>query len=387
MATVTKTAKTESASTARPVVIIGAGIQGCATAFFLRQRGQSVIVLEKDQVGRHASGVNAGGVRSLGRNIAEIPLSLAAMHWWNQIDQLLDIKDGFHKNFYVKLALDDAGAKLAASRIQQLQKGGFTHERWIDADQLHQRIPRLTREILGGVLVEGDGWAIPWKITRAFYEKAVALGAEFRMPVTVKSLDYFGDHWQVSTDSGKIETDIVVNCAGAWGTQIAKMAGDDLPIEAHAPMLVITDQQPRFLDAVIGVIGRTLSFKQLDNGSMVIGGGICGKADIVKNKTELPPAGLSTFVMTAGTVFPHLKDVAILRAWAGIEGYTADNLPFIGRGSQSGIIHGFGFSAHGFQLGPAVGEALADLVMSQQPRIDLKPFSTDRLKARLDKNN
>ena len=80
MATVTKTAKTESASRARPVVIIGAGIQGCATAFFLRQRGQSVIVLEKDQVGRHASGVNAGGVRSLGRNIAEIPLSLSLIH-------------------------------------------------------------------------------------------------------------------------------------------------------------------------------------------------------------------------------------------------------------------------------------------------------------------
>ena len=61
----------------RPVVIIGAGIQGCATAFFLSQRGQPVIVLEKDHVGRHASGVNAGGVRRLGRDIAEIPLSVA----------------------------------------------------------------------------------------------------------------------------------------------------------------------------------------------------------------------------------------------------------------------------------------------------------------------
>ena len=86
----------------RPVVIIGAGIQGCATAFFLSQRGQSVIVLEKDHVGRHASGVNAGGVRRLGRDIAEIPLSVASMDWWNQIDQLLDIDRGFHRQFYVK---------------------------------------------------------------------------------------------------------------------------------------------------------------------------------------------------------------------------------------------------------------------------------------------
>ena len=75
----------------RPIVIIGAGIQGCATAFFLTQRGQPVIVLEKDHVARHASGVNAGGVRRLGRDIAEVPLSLVARDWWRQSDDLLDL--------------------------------------------------------------------------------------------------------------------------------------------------------------------------------------------------------------------------------------------------------------------------------------------------------
>ena len=89
---VTVKVKRSTAASTRPVVIIGAGIQGCATAFFLSQRGQSVIVLDKDHVGRHASGVNAGGVRRLGRDINEIPLSLAAMDWWHQIDQLLDIR-------------------------------------------------------------------------------------------------------------------------------------------------------------------------------------------------------------------------------------------------------------------------------------------------------
>ena len=371
-------ARIAGVSATRPVVIIGAGIQGCAAAYFLSQRGQSVIVLEKDHVGRHASGVNAGGVRRLGRDIAEIPLSLAAMDWWNQIDQLLDIENGFHRQSYVKVALDATASNLAASRIQQLQKAGFNHETWVDPGQLHQRIPHLTKSVLGGVIVEGDGWALPWKITRAFYNKAVSFGAEFQMPVEVQSLNYFGDHWQVTTDAGRIEADIVVNCAGAWGAQIAQMAGDCLPIEAHAPMLVITDCQPMFLDAVIGVMGDTLSFKQLDNGSMVIGGGIRGIARLAQNKTQITPNGLSTFVMTAGRVFPQLRDVAILRAWAGIEGYTNDNLPIIGLGSQPGIIHGFGFSAHGFQLGPAVGEVLADLVMARQPRVSIYPFSPQR---------
>ena len=111
---------------------------------------------------------------------------------------------------------------------------------------------------------------------------------------------------------------------------------------------------------------------------MVIGGGIRGIASPAQNKAQITPNGLSTFVMTAGRVFPQLRDVAILRAWAGIEGYTNDNLPIIGLGSQPGIIHGFGFSAHGFQLGPAVGEVLADLVMARQPRVSIYPFSPQR---------
>ena len=146
---VTVSVRRNTAASTRPVVIVGAGIQGCATAFFLSQRGQSVIVLDKDHVGRHASGVNAGGVRRLGRDINEIPLSLAAMDWWHQIDQLLDIEDGFHQQFYVKVALDDAGANLAGSRIQQLEKAGFKHEIWVEPEQLHRRIPHLTKSILG----------------------------------------------------------------------------------------------------------------------------------------------------------------------------------------------------------------------------------------------
>jgi sarcosine oxidase subunit beta len=75
-------------------------------------------------------------------------------------------------------------------------------------------------------------------------------------------------------------------------------------------MLVITDRQPMFLQSVVGVMGGTLSFKQLDNGSMVIGGGKRGVADAARNLTQIIPAGLSSFVMTAGRVFPHLRDVA-----------------------------------------------------------------------------
>ena len=371
-------ARISKPTAARPVVIIGAGIQGCATAFFLSRRGLPVIVLEKDHVARHASGVNAGGVRRLGRDIVEVPLSLAAMDWWIQIDDLLHIKNGFHRHSYVKLALDDKGVTIATDRLAAMHAAGFTHEVWIDPDQLKARIPAAVKTAHGGILVEGDGWAIPWQITRAFHDRAVALGADFRMPVAVQGLRRIADHWQVDTDSGMIEADCLVNCAGAWGARVAAMADDNLPLDAHAPMLVVTDRQPHFLDAVIGIMGATLSFKQLDNGAMVIGGGVRGRAEPATNETILPPAGLAEFTATALRVFPHLGEIAVIRAWGGIEGYTPDHLPIIGRGSQPGIIHGFGFSAHGFQLGPAVGEALADLAMARQPRVNLDAYAPQR---------
>ena len=83
----------------------------------------------------------------------------------------------------------------------------------------------------------------------------------------------------------------------------------------------------------------------------------------------------------AAQLFPDIAHAKIIRCWSGIEGYMPDNLPVIVRGNQDGLVHGFGFSAHGFQLGPAFGEALADLVMVQQPRTSLAAFSPQRFSA------
>ena len=85
---------------ARPIhtadaVVIGGGLHGCATALYLSKAGLKAVVLEKDHVGRHASGVNAGGVRSLGRALPEIPLAVAALAQWHTIRGLLDDDCGF----------------------------------------------------------------------------------------------------------------------------------------------------------------------------------------------------------------------------------------------------------------------------------------------------
>ncbi len=362
------------------IIVIGGGIQGCATAYFLARRGQDVTLLEKDHIARHASGVNAGGVRRLGRDPVEIPLSLASMDIWRSLqDHIGDHVDAFHPCFYLKVALEEDGQALGFGRIDALQKVGFQHEIWLENSEIRRRLPHLSCPTYGGILVEGDGWALPWRIVQGFASAAVRNGACLVEDCRVIGLERSGGGWQVHTTKGLFEAAQVVNCAGAWAAGLAALAGEaTFPLSPYAPMLAVTDRRPVILPAVMGVLGQTLSLKQLHTGQFVIGGGVRAHANLEASRGEVDIPALAASMNLATTLFADITSARIIRCWSGIEGYMPDDLPVIGRGSQPGLVHGFGFSAHGFQLGPAVGEALADLVMGQQPRISLAPFSPNR---------
>jgi len=361
------------------VLIIGGGIQGCSAAYFLSRAGVPVTLLEKDTIGRHASGVNAGGVRRLGRDLAEVSLSLASMDIWKDLPQMIgdDAASAFHPAFYIKAAIDDKGRQSGHDRIRQLEKAGFGHETWLNEKELKKKLPQLQGPLLGGILVEGDGWAVPWRIVRGFAEAARKEGAEIIEGCRVNGLrQHSSGIWTVLSDAGSFEADLVINCAGAWAARLAREAGDyDLPLTAHAPMLTVTERRPFVLPAVLGVLGHTLSLKQLDTGQFLIGGGVRAKADLAASRAGLMIPEMAPSIRLACQLLPEISVAGVIRCWSGIEGYMPDNLPVIGAGRLPGLVHGFGFSAHGFQLGPAVGEALADLAQGRQTRISLEPFS------------
>src|SRR5918994_863321 len=115
------------------VVVIGGGLHGCSTALHLALRGLKPILVEKDHAGRHASGVNAGGVRQLARHVAEIPLSNASMALWHKIEDLVDDNCGFTCDGQVLVAEDDEDLGNCRARVDDLTLRGFHHEELIDA--------------------------------------------------------------------------------------------------------------------------------------------------------------------------------------------------------------------------------------------------------------
>ncbi len=361
------------------VLIIGGGIQGCATAYHLAKSGASVILLEKDYIARHASGVNAGGVRLLGRDMAEVALSKAAMQLWHGLDNELGADTGFRATGLINIAADDADLQKLKARETIMRAAGYRHERIIDRDELRSRLPHVSANCMGGVISELDGHAIPYKTTNAFRLAAEHHGARILESTELIALRQVGPRWIASSTLGQVEAETVVNCCGAWADRVAMMIGDNVPLSHGAPMLMITARMPQFAGPVVGAVSRQLSFKQFENGTVLIGGGAKGFADRAGNSTRLDYAKLAEASRTTIEFFPIMARAAINRMWAGLEAYMPDNLPVIGPAMNADhAFHAFGFSAHGFQLGPIVGKVMANLVLTGRCDFDLTPFRIDR---------
>ena len=368
------------------VIVIGGGLHGSSAALHLARRGARVTVLEKDHVGRHASGVNAGGVRRLGRHLAEMPLAVAAMELWHRIEDLVDDDCGFESHGQVKVAENETEFATLHARVDKLTRHGFSHEELIDRAALKEILPAISDHCVGAIVCRADGAANPYRTTLAFKRKAESLGVRFIEGAAVTGLARNGGAWRVATGADAYEAAIVVNCAGAWADRLAAALNEPVPLEPIAPMLMITAALPPFIKPVVGAAGRPLSFKQFRNGTVLIGGGHRGRLERDANRTELDFAGLAVSARTVWELFPIMRGSQIVRSWAGIEARMPDDIPVIGPSSTSdGVFHAFGFSAHGFALGPIVGAIVAELVTGGKTNLPIAPFRVDRFAGRPEK--
>lgn len=363
------------------VVVIGGGIHGCSTALHLALRGAKAILVEKDYAGRHASGVNAGGVRQLARHIAEIPLSISSMELWERIEDLVGDDCGFASHGTVLVAESEEELAGFRARVDDLRLRGFTHEELIGRDELKRLVPAVSDHCPGGVVSRRDGAADPFITTQAFRRRAGERGVEVMEGVTVTGLARAGAVWRVETSAGPIEAPKVVNAAGAWADRIAAKLGEPVPLEVIAPMLMVTSRLPSFIQPVVILRGRKLSFKQLENGTVVIGGGHLAEPFRDENRSVLDWSKLAISARTVWELFPVMRAATIVRAWAGIEARMPDDIPVVGPSSTSdGVYHQFGFSAHGFQLGPGTGAMMAELVATGRTNVPIDGLGIARFR-------
>lgn len=363
-------------------IVIGGGLHGLSVALHLARRRKRVIVLERRYAGRHSSGINAGGVRRLGRDLREIALSVIAMEMWHAIESLVGDHCGFAAGGQVKVAESDADMEKLARREAEVRALGYSHEELVDQAELRRIVPAIAPHCVGALVSRTDGAADPYRTTTAFRRAAAAAGAEIREGDGVTGLDRANELWRVTSASGTIEAPVVVNCAGAWATRIAAMAGETIPCGVKASMMIVTERMPPFVEPTVGATSRSLSFKQTAAGTVVIGGGHQGKCDVDAERSVVDFRNLAHAARIAGDLFPVMRGARIVRTWCGIEARTADEIPFIGPSAVApGLFHSFGYSGHGFQLAPAAGAALAGLIATGTTNLPIAPFAVTRASA------
>ncbi len=362
------------------VIIIGAGLMGSSTALWLSRAGKKVLLLEKEHHPCHASAVNAGGVRRLNRALEEIPLSVAAMELWHRLPSIVGSDCGFEPVGQVRIAPDNDAMDLFEHRVNQVRTLGFDHEELVTAADIKRLVPAYAGRCSGGIVARTDGQASPARTLRAFYNAACAAGAEAVCRCTVADISRTENGFTVMSEDGRrFYSDVVINCAGAWGNRIASRVHDHLPIKPEALSMMVTARMPRFIVPVVGVHGRKLSFKQTANGTVVIGGAHRAILDMDQEKTVIDFGEMKQSAATVLAHFPVMRQSTVVRCWAGIEGMMRDGLPAIGESLTSpGLFHVCGFSAHGFQLSPMVGRLAAALAMGRKPEIPLEAFSLNR---------
>ncbi|WP_455282301.1 NAD(P)/FAD-dependent oxidoreductase [Cupriavidus necator] len=361
------------------VIVIGGGLQGTSSALHLARRGLRVTLLEAEYCGRHASGVNAGGVRTLGRHVAEIPLALASRDLWHRLAELTGDDADFVPSGQLKVAETDEELDVLRQRVADLEALGFTHETIVDGHTVRKLVPAIAPHVTGAIWVQDDGHALPYRAVTAFRRAAERAGVSVYEATPAERVEYTGNQWQVSTPRGVFRAGQLVNTAGAWAGEFAAQIGEPVPVEAGGLMLMITHRVAPFVKPVLGATGRALSFKQFANGTVLIGGGLRCLADVQARHGEVDMLKLSTSARTVAAIFPHLGPLGINRAWAGVEAFMPDQIPVISPSRTApGVVHAFGFSAHGFELGPVVGQIVAELVTEGHSTLPIDAFAIDR---------
>ena len=360
------------------VAIVGGGIVGCATALYLARRGVPVVLLEKGAAGAQASGVNFGGVRQQGRALPELPLARRSRALWPRLAEITGADCEFAAGGHLKLArrdheLDELAAYAAAARDYGLEL------EVIDGDAVRTRFPWLSEGFAGASWCAEDGHANPRLVGPAFAHAARAAGADIREHAEAMSFDHDGARFVLRTRGGlEVWARQMVNAAGAWGARIAAAFGETVPLEAIAPQMVVSEPIPYFIEPVLGMCGAGIYLRQIPRGNVIFGGGH-GIADADAGRSYVLPENTFEAGALAAALVPRLRHVQIIRVWTGIEGETADVMPVIGPSRTTpGLWHAFGFSGHGFQLGPVMGEILGELVTAGETETPIAAFDIGR---------
>lgn len=369
------------------VVIIGGGIIGCATAYYLAKMGTQVIVLEgSDNIGNGGSSRNGGGVRQSGRDVRELPLVMYGIkNLWPGLSEELEVDCEYHQDGNLRLGKTEEHAKIL-TRLADNARGVGLDVRMIDGDEVRQINPYLSKEVTVASWCPTDGHANPLTTTLGYYKMARRLGARFITGEKVTMLKVLrGKIRQVITENNVYEGDSVLVAAGLDSRPILTSVGIDVPMTNSLLEALVTEAEPHMFDQMLGTAEADFYGHQTKHGSFVFGGSSGLERYNKDNGTPVTNSKTAPCICRGiMKYFPDLANAKIVRTWAGWMDASADGVPALGKVDEvPGLYVACAFNGHGFGIAPAAGEQLAKLIVTGQTDVDLTDLRYDRFKAKI----
>lgn len=362
------------------VLVIGAGIAGCATALQLARRGKKVTLIERDQAGVRASGVNFGGVRQNGRDLRELPIAMRARAMWDDLPGLIGFDGEFRATGNLRLASDEERAEQLDGFFTAAIEQGLGLER-LNRAELKARYPWLSDKPMIGVLCPNDGHANPRLVGPAFAFAAQSAGATLVERTEITEGWYASGAFHLrAPDNRSFSAPVLVNCAGAWAGKVAGWFDEAVTLVPETPQVQVTEPLPYRIEPVLGFMGGDFYLRQTLRGNILFGSGQ-GRAtpDILRSRPL--PETMRRGAQIAIDFIPGLAHVPIIRSWTGVDGDTSDGVCVLGASeTHPGLFHAFGFNGHGFLLGPAVGAVLTELILDGETRTDIGGLGIGRFR-------
>jgi glycine/D-amino acid oxidase-like deaminating enzyme len=371
------------------VVVIGAGIVGAACAYYLARSGAAVVVLDRGAVAGGTTGAGEGNLLVSDKTPGpELDLTLRSLELWRELGSTLD-GEAFElepKGGLVVAATDEGMSTLESLASAQRELGVVADS----APDPRTHEPCLRDGLAGGVFYPQDMQVQPMLAAAHLLRAAASSGARVRPHAAVTGIQRSasGAVVGVRTAGGRIATPSVVNAAGTWADDVARLAGVELPILPRRGFILVTEPLPVLVRhkvyAAEYVANVASDASDLQTSAVVEGtrGGtilIGASRERVGFDTTFALPVLSRLAAQAVDLFPFLGDVHVLRAYRGFRPYSPDHLPVIGPDPRvPGLVHACGHEGAGIGLAPVTGALVAAAVTGGPSPLDPTPFRPDR---------